>query len=272
MATSNTLSRLFGKFARYPFPKSIQRLINQIYVSLFKINLDGFAPIESYPTLNALFTRALQTPRFIDPNREMLIAPCDALITVCAPVTYNLALQIKGMDYQVGELLGQKEVLTNYLYFNFYLSPKNYHRFHAPCDLQISEVRHFCGELLSVNPAALNQYRYRNAFIRNERVVVVATDVRGQLLYFVAIGALNVGQIVLNFDPSIHTNARVHKNPKIYTYNPPISISKGTELGRFEMGSSVVLFVQNSATFDSLQGQEISFATPIATFKQPDIS
>ncbi|BDR27540.1 hypothetical protein HSHS1_03010 [Helicobacter suis HS1] len=125
-------------------------------------------------------------------------------------------------------------------------------------------MRHFCGELLSVNPAALNQYRYRNAFIRNERVVVVATDVRGQLLYFVAIGALNVGQIVLNFDPSIHTNARVHKNPKIYTYNPPISISKGTELGRFEMGSSVVLFVQNSATFDSLQGQEISFATPIA--------
>ncbi|GMB95760.1 phosphatidylserine decarboxylase [Helicobacter sp. NHP22-001] len=260
MAQSNTLSKLFGKFSRCAFIPPVQWLINSIYVRLFNIDLGGFAPLKSYPTLNALFTRALATPRPIDANPNVLIAPCDSTISTCGAVQDNLALQIKGMSYRVNELLGKGEQLENYSYCNFYLSPKDYHRFHAPCDLEITEVRHFCGELLPVNTPALK--KHQKLFIRNERVVVVAKDSRGQVLYFVAVGALNVGQIVLNFDMHIHTNAKIHKKPQIYTYNPPIALKKGAELGRFEMGSTIVLFVPHVALNASM-GQKVLFSTPI---------
>ncbi|CRF47231.1 Phosphatidylserine decarboxylase [Helicobacter heilmannii] len=262
MAQSNTLSKLFGKFARCAFIPSVQWLINSVYVRLFNIDLNGFAPLKSYPTLNALFTRALATPRPIDTNPATLIAPCDSVISACGPVQDNLALQIKGMSYRVNELLGKREQLTNYSYCNFYLSPKDYHRFHAPCDLEIMEVRHFCGELLPVNTPALK--KHQKLFIRNERVVVMAKDARGQVLYFVAVGALNVGQIVLNFDMHIYTNAKIHPKPKIYPYDPPIALQKGEELGRFEMGSTIVLFMPNVALNTSV-GQKVLFSTPIGT-------
>lgn len=264
MAQSNTLSRLFGKFAKHAFIPPVQRLINAVYVRIFGIDLNGFAPLKSYPTLNALFTRELKTPRPIDSNPASLISPCDGLVRACGAIEHNLALQIKGMSYRVGELLGQNENLENYSYFNFYLSPRDYHRFHAPCDLQVTEVRHFCGELLPVNAPALK--KHQKLFIRNERVVVVAQDHRGEILYFVAVGALNVGQIVLNFDSSIRTNAKIKPNPQIYTYTPPIALKKGAELGRFEMGSTIVLFVSNAALNTSVE-QQVLFSAPIGLLK-----
>lgn len=264
MSHSNTLSRLFGKFARHAFAKPVQKRINQAYVRLFGINLEGFAPIESYATLNALFTRKLQNLPPLDANPQMLIAPCDGMLTEHGNVQSQQALQIKGMAYSAYELLGLHAPLEDgYAYFNFYLSPKDYHHFYAPCDLKILEARHFCGELLSVNKGALK--RHANLFVRNERVVVVAQDHRGLFLYFVAIGALNVGQIVLEFDGTIHTNARVHPEPQIYRYDPALEISKGAELGHFEMGSSIVLFVKNSTPLMPLADKQISLGTNIAT-------
>ncbi len=263
MANSNTLSRLFGKFARHAFPTPVQKVINLVYVRLFNIDLTGFAPLESYPTLNALFTRALQTPRPLNSDPKILNAPSDSMITACGRVEHQQALQIKGMAYSVYELLGLEQPLEDhYHFFNFYLSPKDYHRFHAPCNLKILEARHFCGELLSVGQRTLK--KRPNVFVRNERVVLIAQDDRGFLLYFVAVGALNVGQIVLNFDPNIQTNAKIHPKPQIYRYDPPIVLEKGTELGRFEMGSSIVLFVAHSTPLP-LVGQKVLYGTNIAT-------
>ncbi|BCZ16993.1 Phosphatidylserine decarboxylase Psd [Helicobacter sp. NHP19-003] len=259
MAQSNTLSKLFGKFARCAFIPPVQRLINFVYVRLFKIDLNGFAPLK-LPHPKRPLHKSPSNPRPIDPNPATLIAPCDGIITACGAIEHNLALQIKGMSYRVNELLGKGEKLDNYSYFNFYLSPKDYHRFHASCDLEVIEVRHFCGELLPVNTPALK--KHQKLFIRNERVVVVAKNLQGQVLYFVAVGALNVGQIVLNFDPLIRTNAQIRSKPKIYTYDPPIALQKGEELGRFEMGSTIVLFVPNVALNTSV-GQKVLFSTPI---------
>ncbi|WP_120946089.1 MULTISPECIES: phosphatidylserine decarboxylase [Helicobacter] len=241
MALSNTASRLFGKFAHCAFPTPLQKLINKIYTKLFKIDLSDFAPLESYPTLNALFTRELKNPRPLDQTPHALLCPCDGVLKECGRVQEGQALQIKGMPYLVGALLGS-QLEKSYNYFNLYLSPKDYHRFHAPCDLQIIETRHFSGLLFPVNESALQKHPH--LFVCNERVVVVAQDPRGALLYFVAVGALNVGQIVLNFDPNIHTNAPTNPPLSIKAYDPPIALAKGAELGRFEMGSTIVLFVR----------------------------
>ena len=106
MNLSNKISRLFGHFASYEFPSPLQNLINAVYVKIFHIELGEFAPASSYASLNALFTRALTSERTINPNPIVLVAPCDSLITQMGKSTQKNALQIKGMEYSVEELLG----------------------------------------------------------------------------------------------------------------------------------------------------------------------
>ena len=239
--TTNTISRLFGAFAGYAFPKWFQIIINKVYVWIFKIDLSDFAPLDSYPTLNALFTRALIVKRELDSSLNVLISPTDSVIMAQGEVRDDMALQIKGMEYRVSELLGEN-LDSTYSYINLYLSPRDYHRYHCPCDMEILEVRYFGGVLLPVNQPSLR--KNQNLFIKNERVVVIAKTKNNTKLYFVAIGALNVGQMIFHFEPKITTNAKANTK-EIYTYPTPIKVKKGEELGMFMMGSTIVLFASN---------------------------
>lgn len=260
MFYSNRISQLFGRFASHQFCTPIQHFINRVYVKIFKIDLEEFAPISSYSSLNALFTRSLQKPRAIDSNPHTLIAPTDSLITQMGKTEQKTALQIKGMSYSIEDLLGQKLDKDLY-YINFYLSPKDYHRFHAPCDMEIEEVRYFGGELLAVNMPSLN--KNHDLFVRNERVVIVAKTPQNQWLYFVAIGALNVGSIILHFDSKIHTNAGMQSIT--YDYRTPVIIRKGEELGMFQMGSTVVLAMEQ-AEINIQIGDKVRYAQNIGTY------
>lgn len=250
MTWSNKFSRLFGKLANHSFPKPIQYFINTIYVKIFKIDLSEFHSISSYTNLNALFTRTLKQKREIDEKISIFISPCDSLITECGKVEKATALQIKGMNYLVSELLGenesssQRDELNEFSYLNFYLSPSDYHHYHAPCDMKITEVRYFGGKLLPVNLASLQ--KNSGVFVQNERVVIKALDPFGKTMYFVAIGALNVGQMVLHFEPKVQTNCIGGKNHN-YLYEYPILIEKGEEIGLFKMGSTIVVFNKNLA-------------------------
>lgn len=251
-ALSNKLSLLFGKFANYPFPRFFQVIVNSVYVRIFHIDLSDFAPAHTYPTLNALFTRSLAKPRSFDTDTKTLISPSDSVIMEQGKIFVKdsalKALQIKGMSYSIDEFLGENA--TNLIaldsakplsFINLYLSPSDYHHYHAPCDMRILETRYFGGVLLPVNPPSLR--KNQNLFIQNERVVVVAEDLRGQRLYYVAVGALNVGKMIFHFEPKINTNATPNAK-EIYRYNPPIEIKKGEELGTFMMGSTIVLIAQ----------------------------
>ena len=260
MNLSNKISRLFGRFASYEFPSFIQHIINSAYVRIFNIDLGEFAPDSSYASLNALFTRALTKPRTINPNPIVLIAPCDSLITQMGKSTDKNALQIKGMEYSIEELLGQK-LDREFYYMNFYLSPRDYHRYHAPCDMEIYEVRYFGGELLPVNLPSLQ--KNHNLFVRNERVVVVAKTSTHKWLYFVAVGALNVGSMIMHFESRIQSNAGAHNIS--YTYRTPIAVKKGEELGMFKMGSTIVLFMEQMIP-DVHINQKVKFAEDLGTY------
>ncbi|GAA7708643.1 phosphatidylserine decarboxylase [Helicobacter pylori] len=263
VALSNALSRVFGSVAGYKFPSFIQKGINALYVKIFKIDLSEFEPLENYKSLNALFTRSLKKERLFDKAPNICIAPCDALITECAFLDNDTALQIKGMPYKVHELVGEINPLSpSFFYVNFYLSPKDYHHYHAPCDLEILEARYFAGKLLPVNKPSL--YKNNNLFVGNERVVLVAKDIQGNRLYFVAVGALNVGKMRFNFDKNIQTNAKA-RFTQTYSYNPPIKVKKGDNLGNFEMGSTIVLFIQNTA-FKDLKEKSVKFGENIGEF------
>ncbi|MGX2972594.1 phosphatidylserine decarboxylase [Helicobacter sp. T3_23-1059] len=251
-ALSNKLSILFGKFANYPFPRFFQAIVNSVYVRIFHIDLSDFAPAHTYPTLNALFTRSLAKSRSFDTDPKTLISPSDSVIMEQGKIFVEdsalKALQIKGMSYAIDEFLGESATNLTALdsakslsFINLYLSPSDYHHYHAPCDMKILEVRYFGGVLLPVNPPSLR--KNQNLFIQNERVVVVAEDLRGQRLYYVAVGALNVGKMIFHFEPKIQTNAQPNAK-EIYHYNPPIEVKKGDELGTFMMGSTIVLIAQ----------------------------
>lgn len=257
----NFISRLFGVLASYRFPRWIQVQINHLYISIFKIDLSEFDSLGNYDCLNALFTRSLKKHRNLELDSRVLVCPTDSLVTSMGEVRGNMALQIKGMEYRVYDFLGSV-VEDGYSYINFYLSPRDYHRYHAPCDMEIFEIRYFGGELLPVHRKSL--LKNKNLFVRNERVVVCARDRRGEIMYFIAVGALNVGKMIFHFESRIQTNA--HPNQRlIFSYCDPIRVTKGEELGMFMMGSTVVLFFKN-IKFNLTLNQRVRYADGMATF------
>ncbi|MCH5322791.1 MAG: phosphatidylserine decarboxylase [Helicobacter sp.] len=240
MHYTNLLSQIFEKFATYAFPPFLQKIINQSYVYGFDIKMDEFDTLESYPTLNALFTRSLLYPRDFDKNQTIMISPCDSLVMEFGECQDNKAMQIKGKSYCVDDFL-KGTLEEGFKYLNFYLSPRDYHRFHAPLDLKVLKIRYIDGILLSVKESSLQSNDA--VFTKNKRVILECEDCYQNPFYFVAIGALNVGRIQINFCPEITKHQEsLPKESKEIIFKTPYLLKKGDEIGTFQMGSTIVLF------------------------------
>lgn len=239
------ITRIFGILAELRLPTFLQEPVNKAVVAALKIDLSEHEPISHYASVNELFTRPLTRPRDVDLNADSLIAPTDATLIASGIVRDNQALQIKGISYSVSALLAQSlephelQSIKGMRFFNLYLAPCDYHRFHAPTDLRIVSIAYCDGNLSSVRP---NVLRKSPVFVSNERVILRALDSRGNPFYFVAVGALNVGKILIYAEPRIHTNAA--HGATIYHYDKPISMQKAQEIGQFKMGSSIVLLAK----------------------------
>ena len=238
MIWTNGISRVFGRFASKEFSKPIQKIINKGYVKFLGLDMSEFQPPENYKTLNKLFTRDLQKKREFSKLDKDFIAPADSLVTEFGSIKDGLALQIKGMEYKVSELLG--ETLESGDFINFYLSPKDYHHYHLPYSATIKKATHFTGKLYPVNLKYLN--KQVNLFIENERVVLKCETQNGKTFYMVLVGALNVGEMVLNFEPKIETNKKADE-VKTYEYEN-LTLEKGDDLGFFKMGSTVLILAE----------------------------
>ncbi len=265
MHITNLISLYFGKFAKKEFPTPIQKLINSTYVKLMGLNMGEFKHARYYKSLNDLFTRELIIKREIDENQNVIISPTDSLITQCGQIQNDIALQIKGMEYSVEELLTYYctenfEKIKNGSFMNFYLSPKDYHRYHAPCDFKLLKLIHVPGKLYPVNLKYLN--KEFELFVQNERVILEC-ETNGKIFYMVFVGALNVGQMVFEFENRVETNTNA-KEMKVYTYEN-IEISKGDCLGYFKMGSTVVMLWENDMIeLENLLNQNIRFGQKVA--------
>ncbi len=261
----NQASRIFGKFASAEFPKPLQTFLNTLYVHVMHVDLTEFAEVSAYPSLNALFTRQFSQERPFDHSPETFIAPTDSRITAQGTLRNDTLLQIKGMEYSVHALLTdnakEKEHIRDGDFINFYLSPRDYHRYHTPADLQIKQLIHVPGNLYPVNlPSAKHR---KNLFVENERVILECEHPTGKIVYLVFVGALNVGQMVFEFEPRVATNSS-STDIKTYTYSD-LRISKGDCLGYFRMGSTVVMICQKALlTLTTTAAQDIKFGEPIA--------
>lgn len=261
------MSQAFGRFASKQHPPSVQKVINRSYVRMMGLDMSEFDAAESYPTLNALFTRRFKIMRSFAAAPEAMISPCDSLITELGTIQDGLALQIKGMSYSVDALLGEeiaggaKKTLEEGLFVNFYLSPRDYHRYHAPMDMEVTKAVHIPGKLYPVNIPSLK--KRIDLFIENERVVLECLGAGGRRFFLVLVGALNVGKMEVGFEPRISTNSVL--TPSSYTYEG-LRLAKGDDFGCFQMGSTIVMLCEKGMMEAAVRsGQTVRFGERIGT-------
>ncbi|MEA2017234.1 MAG: phosphatidylserine decarboxylase [Campylobacterota bacterium] len=270
MHITNKVSNIFHKFATKEFSPSIQSIINNGYVKLLGLDMSEFHDPDSYKTLNKLFTRELRVQRNIDHSLDNFISPADSFVSEAGDIKNETVLQIKGMSYNLKELLTDEikyddfQRLKDGKFMNFYLSPKDYHRYHANFSCQITKLIHVPGKLYPVNFTYLN--KQENLFIENERVILECKTTDDRLFYMVFIGALNVGKMIFNFEEKVNTNSDTF-NTQVYQYDD-LHIQKGDCLGYFEMGSTVLMFWEKDMVeLENIVNNKVRFGDIIATVK-----
>ena len=152
-------------------------------------------------------------------------------------------------------------------YINFYLSPRDYHRYHVPIDMQVTKAVHIAGKLYPVNIPTLK--RKIDLFIENERVVLECKTLQGKLFYLVLVGALNVGKMEVSFEPQICTNTGVGG---VYEYES-LHLKKGSDLGCFQMGSTIIYLAQSGMMTNYVEiGSSVVFGDKIGEMVKETIT
>lgn len=268
----NLLSRLFGLLASSRLPRFILIPILKAFARAYKINVDeAELEIQEYNSLNEFFTRALKAEsRIIDSADDEMVSPVDAKITGYGDINQRIIIQAKGVDYNLKELLGGSKYLedfTNGKYITFYLSPQDYHRIHSPAYGKILGYYYEPGKLFPVNELAV--FGIRGLFPKNERLITYLQTEYGKVAV-IKVGASNVGRIRVTYDNKIVTNTLIRTARTVEYKEVSIMIGKGAELGRFEMGSTVILLMEKDTfQFNSLTvNEKITYGTTIGKFKR----
>jgi phosphatidylserine decarboxylase len=199
----------------------------------------------AYATFNDFFTRALKAGARPIADAD-LVCPVDGAISQFGDIEHDQIVQAKGHRYSAVALLGgDAELAARFehgLFATLYLSPRDYHRIHMPCDGSLLRMTHVPGELFSVNPVTARGVP--GLFARNERVVCVFEHVRGPFAV-VLVGATIVGGIATVWHGIV--NAPRARRPRTWTYAPgQVRLERGQEMGRFLLGSTVVLLFPSS--------------------------
>lgn len=212
----------------------------------FKVDLNEAktADLAAYNSFNAFFTRELKTGvREVVAGDDVLVSPVDGAISQLGDITDGRIIQAKGHDYSIRDLLGGDAELASQFeggqFATIYLSPRDYHRIHMPLSGQLTKMRYVPGKLFSVNP--LTARTVPNLFARNERVVTVFETEFGPLVQ-VLVGAIFVGSMETVWQGMITPPYGKQIMDWDYT-NQSLRFNKGDEMGRFNMGSTVVLLL-----------------------------
>ena len=201
----------------------------------------------AYPSFNAFFTRPLRDDARPLANSSW-ICPVDGAVSQCGPIQSGSLVQAKGHAYTVTELLGGDETLAQTFadgaFATLYLSPRDYHRIHMPADGQLRSMRHVPGELYSVNPVTARGIP--RLFARNERVVCEFEGAHGVPFIMVLVGATIVGSMATVWHGVVNPPRPGVIRRWDYT-DSPVSLRQGDEMGRFLLGSTVIMLVPGAA-------------------------
>jgi phosphatidylserine decarboxylase len=251
----HVLSRVIYAVARSESPW-VRNTFLRIFLSGYTLNMaEAVQPDPfSYRSFNAFFTRALRPDaRPIDADNDVIVSPVDGTVSQCGQLEDNLLLQAKGHRYSLQDLLaGDAEVVEVYRGGSFaciYLAPYNYHRIHMPYAGTARGNLYVPGDLFSVNTATVRAVP--RVFARNERLICDFATPLGRMAV-ILVGALFVGSIETVHCGEVNPPPRGRKTAVRVATGVGRQFAKGEELGRFNMGSTVVLlFERNRVAWDA---------------------
>ncbi len=256
----NLLSLMVGATTRAKLPTVLSKPLNKAFVKAFKINMaEAERPLADYATIEDVFTRKLQIG-----SRKVasgFASPSDGTIVRSEPSVNGQAVQVKGIEYSLKELVFGQETLDKESNQDFnpgwfstvYLAPYNYHRVHAPLGGTVDCLRYIPGRLWPVNTPAVKAIP--GLFCRNERLVFdfkvdgLGEGISGRA-WVVMVGALNVGRIVTPLAKDFVSNSADRQLGKSGPIETKISskLAIGDELGTFMLGSTVVVVLDEALT------------------------
>ena len=222
-----------------------KNLIISTIIKQYRVNMAEAAEmnLDYYSSFNTFFTRLLRND--VRPISESdIVSPVDGVVSQVGPVTSGQIVQAKGQEYSVLALLGGDDALTSEFvggqFATIYLSPKDYHRIHMPATGILRKMRYIPGKLFSVSPRTARAVP--DLFARNERVAVTFDTDFGPIV-MVLVGAIFVGSMETIWAGQITPNYGKVIQQWTYDGEQAITIEKGQEMGRFNMGSTVVMLV-----------------------------
>ncbi len=242
------LSRLAGKLARSRW-RNLKNLLISGFTRFYGVDLSEAesANPEDYPCFDAFFTRALKPgSRPLPENPKLIISPADGTLSQLGKLTGEWLIQAKGRDYSADALLADTELARQFEdgeFATIYLAPRDYHRVHMPVSGHLTQMLHIPGRLFSVNEITAEEVE--NLFARNERVVCLFDTELGPMAV-VLVGALLVGGIEIVWHGMV--TPPPGREIQRWTYpNRSIRLERGAELGRFHLGSTVVVLFREKA-------------------------
>jgi len=214
------------------------------FLRMFDVDMQDAVETDplAYASFNEFFTRALRPEtRPLAPEAAAIASPVDGTVSECGGIDGDLLLQAKGKRYSLADLLAGHPWAGRFeggSFATIYLAPFNYHRIHMPLRGQLEATWYVPGRLFSVN--ALTARFVPRLFARNERIVTLFETQAGGFA-LVMVGALNVGSMATVWAGDIAPAAR-----RVITQLPPatLTLEKGAEVGRFNMGSTVILLFE----------------------------
>ena len=231
---------------------SVTTALIRWFVGKYQVNMAEAAnpDISSYLSFNDFFTRAL-LPGARPLAAATLVCPVDGAISQFGPIAGEQIFQAKGHQYSTTALVGGDAALAAQFrggsYATIYLSPRDYHRIHMPCDGRLLRMIYVPGDLFSVNPVTARGVP--GLFARNERVVCVFDTAQGPMV-LTLVGATIVGSMATVWHGVLPREGTV-REWQYDSQTPPVLLKKGDEMGRFLLGSTVVLlFPQGPLQFN----------------------
>ena len=203
--------------------------------------------VSDFATFNDFFTRELASGmRPLDPDPEAFVSPSDGRISQCGRITNDRILQAKGHHYSIRALLAGDRACTEFnngYFHTIYLSPRDYHRVHMPFGGRLLRTIHVPGRLFSVSPATVRHVP--RLFARNERLVSLFETAHGPMAV-VLVGAMLVSSIETVWS-GVVTPPYGRKITHGEWSHHDIVLQRGDEMGRFNMGSTVILLLPPGA-------------------------
>jgi phosphatidylserine decarboxylase len=226
----------------------ISRAVVGAYVRAYRVDLDEAEPLQgpldgpgAYPSFDAFFTRTLRHgARTYAADANVLVAPSDGRLDALGPVD-GTRIRVKGRLYGADDLLGAEEArrYDGGQFAVIYLSPRDYHRVHAPVAGELTSVRSFPGELFPVN--SISERHIPDFLVRNRRVVFELRTATHGVVSVVMVAAMIVGRIT-----AVGVDARDVPLGS-HDFDPPLALARGDEIGIFHLGSTAVLFLEPGA-------------------------